>query len=200
MADLIAGQQTVSPFAKARVAAGYGGKNVAAAAPAPAAIVPKAKAATPPASKGDVATISLGARRAAAQIADARKDFDVLAKEVRASLDSRGQGTTGLEALSGRALAAIALDRGNIFSRNDVLAAKAELQSREREGVTSAMRSGGGLAGLATYSRTLMSDYDAMSSEERQARGWTDRTRSAAAALVTQTLGQTQPSLFDRMG
>lgn len=94
-----------------------------------------------------------------------------MAKEVRASLDSRSQGTTGLEALSGRALAAIALDRGNIFSRNDVLAAKAELQSREREGVTSAMRSGGGLAGLATYSRTLMSDYDAMSSEERQARG-----------------------------
>ncbi|MGP7795057.1 hypothetical protein [Sphingomonas sp. CLY1604] len=196
MADLIARQQTASLLAKTQVATRYGGNGVAAAAATPIATASKDKVTTP---NGDVATISLGARRAAAQLADARKDFGALAKEVRASLDSHSQGSTGLEAMSGRALAAIALDHGDVFSRTEVVAAKAELQARERQGVTSAMRSGGGLAGLATYSQTLVSDYDTMSSEERQARGWSDRTRSAAAALVTQTPGQTQPSLSDRM-
>ncbi|PVE59669.1 hypothetical protein DC429_04565 [Arthrobacter sp. TPD3018] len=150
--------------------------------------------------KGDVATISLPARRAAAQIADATKDFTALSKEVRATLNAQYKSagktaTPKLDELSGRALAAIALNQTGGFSRIEVSAAKAALQSRERESATGAIHGGS----FAAYSQTLVTQYDAMSSEERQARGWSERTRDAAATLAAQTSG-TIPSLFDQMG
>lgn len=74
-------------------------------------------------------------------------------------------------------------------------AAKAALQSRERESATGAIKGGS----FAAYSQTLVTQYDAMSSEERQARGWSERTRDAAATLAAQTNGA-MPSLFDQMG
>lgn len=150
--------------------------------------------------KGDVATISPAARRASAQIADAKKDFTALSKEVRATLDAQYKSagktaTPKLDELSGRALAAIALNQTGGFSRTEVSAAKAALQSREREIATGAIKGGS----FAAYSQTLVTQYDAMSSEERQARGWSERTRDAAATLAAQTNGA-MPSLFDQMG
>ncbi len=152
------------------------------------------------ASKGDVATISPAARRASAQIADAKKDFTALSKEVRATLDAQYKSagktaTPKLDELSGRALAAIALNQTGGFSRTEVSAAKDALQSRERESATGAIKGGS----FAAYSQTLVTQYDAMSSEERQARGWSEHTRDAAATLAAQTNGA-MPSLFDQMG
>lgn len=111
------------------------------------------------------------ARRASAQIADAKKDFTALSKEVRATLDAQYKSagktaTPKLDELSGRALAAIALNQTGGFSRTEVSAAKAALQSRERESATGAIKGGS----FAAYSQTLVTQYDAMSSEERQAR------------------------------
>ncbi len=93
------------------------------------------------AGQGDVATISPAARRASAQIADAKKDFTALAKEVRATLDAQYKSagktaTPKLDELSGRALAAVALNQSGGFSRTEVSAAKAALQSRDRESAT----------------------------------------------------------------
>jgi hypothetical protein len=122
---------------------------------------------------GDVATISLPARRAAAQIADAKKDFTALSNEVRATLDAQYKSagktaTPKLDELSGRALAAIALNQGGGFSRTEVSAAKAALQSREREGATGAIHGGS----FAAYSQTLVTQYDAMSSDASRADEW----------------------------
>lgn len=173
-----------------------------AAATTPSAIAGTATGVSTTPTKGDVASISLAARRAAAQIVDGKKDFSALAKEVRATLDAQYKVSGSkdappkLDELSGRALAAIALNQGGAFSRTEVGVAKAALQSREREGATGAIRGGS----FAAYSQTMVTQYDALSSEERQARGWTERTRGAAAALAQQAGGGAMPSLFDQMG
>ena len=86
------------------------------------------------------------------------------------------------------------IGKGRISSM-DLSAAKAALQSREREGATGAIHGGS----FAAYSQTRVTQYDALSSEERQARGWSERTRDAAATRAAQTSG-TMPSLFDQMG
>jgi hypothetical protein len=60
------------------------------------------------------------------------------------------------------------------------------------------MSSGNGNAvgGLAAYDRQLVSQYDSMSDEERQARGWTKSMRDSAQSFVD-TSQNTTTSLFD---
>jgi len=52
----------------------------------------------------------------------------------------------------------------------------------------------------AGYDQQLVSDYDAMSPEERQVRGWTSQVRDSAASFVSATTASStgsNSSLFD---
>lgn len=139
-------------------------------------------------------SISANARRAAAESADNKKDFAALSQEVRTNLDaqytaagtSRDHGAAGLElnALTGRALSAVILNTSGTFSLGEVAAAKTELRERMRTEFVGAVGSKAGLSSLSAYNAQLIISYDAMSSEERQARGWTSHTRATAAAFV----------------
>lgn len=139
-------------------------------------------------------SISVNARLAAAESADNKKDFAVLSQEVRANLDAQyaaavttrdhGAVTPKLNAMTGRALSAIILNTGATFAHSEVTAAKVELRERMRTEFVDAVGGKAGLSSLSAYNAQLITSYDAMSSEERQARGWTSRTRATAAAFV----------------
>ncbi len=160
------------------------------------AALAKATAATtapaPATSSGNGVTISAAARLAAATAADKSKDFNALATEVRNALDDK---SADLTEMSGRALAAIMLDRNGQFTRTEIAAAKSELTGRTREDFTVLATGSSALGGLGAYNQQLVSQYDAMSDEEREARGWTPALRNSAAAFIQGS--QTASSLFD---
>lgn len=168
---------------------GYGTSDVSATTQA---ILDQISRATGATSSSNGVSISTDARLAAAEAADNAKDFSVLATEVRQELD---HGTTPMTGMSGRALAAVVLNQGNAFSSTEIAAAKQELDSRTRQDFTLTAGSGG-TGGLAAYDQQLVSQYDATSDEEREARGWTKAMRDSAASFVT-TSQATTTSLFD---
>ncbi len=181
-------------------------QKVLATAKATAAQSTSTSATTPAASTQSDVSISAEALAAAQAKDDNAKDFATLSSEVRATLNSqyaaqKTAGKTGttpdLSSLSGRAVAAIALNRSGAFSRSEVMAAKAELRTRtQEEFAKSTMASGGGTAGIAAYSSQMVSLFDDMSDEEREARGWSDSTRANASAFVQKS---TTPSLWEKL-
>jgi hypothetical protein len=155
---------------------------------------------------GNGVTISAAAKIAAAEVTDNAKDFATLTGDVRKTLDAqyaadktagKTSSTPDIGEFSGRALAAVALNRDGDFSSKEVAAAKAELRTRTREQFSSLVGNSMSLGGMAAYNQQLVSQYDSMSSEEREALGWTDKIRSSAASFVGTS---SQPSLFDQLG
>lgn len=120
--------------------------------------------------------ITVEAKRAAATKADAGKDASAMIADVRKELDAQyaKAGKThsaDLTTLSGRALATIALNETNQFSRAEIAAAKLELRARDRQSAMSLMSTGPlTSATLATYTRDLLAAREGMSSEEQQLR------------------------------
>jgi len=155
----------------------------------------------------DSASISISAKIAAAEKSDNGKDFTTLSNGVRSTLDAgyaaaKAAGTSStpdLSEISGRALAAIILNKTNAFSGSERSAARTELRQRTRDEFTTALSSGSGLTALTSYNQLLVSEYDAISPEEREARGWTSTLRSSAENFVSGTSGSAtgNSSLFD---
>lgn len=142
--------------------------------------------------------ISSAAALAQATASDRIKDFAALARETRTALDSQykaGSDLPELDKISGRALASIVLNEGYQFTRNEQAAARAELKSRERDVMTTALSSGMSVATLASYGKTLAESYDATSPEERRVLGYTEQTRLNAARMASTTT----VSLFDEI-
>lgn len=128
---------------------------------------------------------------------DALRDFDLVAKDVRVVLDQQyaaaekngkrlvfeRSGTTGqladLSGLNNRALSAISLNQGEQFSREEIRAAKKELDARTRASLLASLKQGGG-DDPRTFSVGLIYQYSAMSSEERQAMNWTSDIQDLA--------------------
>jgi len=170
-----------------------------------------AKAASIAAAGGSAAasngvTISAAAQIAAAEAADNKKDFATVTKDVRATLDAqyaadkkagKTSSTPDLSEVSGRALAAIALDKGGDFTSAEVRAAKGELRERTREQFSATLSGSSASSAIAAYNQQLVSQYDSMSIEEREALGWTDKVRDSAASFVGT---DSAPSLFDQLG
>ena len=135
----------------------------------------KVKAGTSDDSKTSV-LITLDAKRAANAKADAGVDAATLAKSLRADLDAQYKAagkkdSANLTAMSGRALATIALNDGNSFSRTEVAAAKLELRARDRQSALSAIGSSSlTAASLTTYTRDLLASRETMSGEEQRLR------------------------------
>lgn len=121
------------------------------------------------------ASITPAAKWAAAAAADAGKNVADLTSEIRSTLDSQyaasGSKTADMTALSGRALAVVALNKDGTFSTVEAAAAKSALRERDRTSLLGLM-SGQGLSSssLAAYSNQLLAARVAMSPEERQLR------------------------------
>ena len=124
--------------------------------------------ATPSSTSGSSVAISDAAKAAAAEKADNAKDFTKLGTEVRQALDAQYAAAKAsakpakavLSGMTGRAVATVALNRDGSFSRAEVAAAKLELRERARSEFVSASSSGSGLAGLATYNKQIVSQFD----------------------------------------
>jgi hypothetical protein len=113
--------------------------------------------------------ISLSAQRAGAESDDAKKDAATVASNARAALDKNGASATG--AMSGRALAIVALNQDGTFSRTEVDAAKTELRERDRQSVLAFFNSGDVTASsLKAYGQQLLAARQSMSAEEQALR------------------------------
>lgn len=156
-------------------------------------------------SSGMQVSISAEALAAATAKEDNAKDFSALAAEVRTALDGQYAGGTRKDAadlseLSGRALSAIALNEGGQFSSAERLAAKKLLQEQTRDSFASSVGIGGSLSAMADFSKLLAAQYDDMSPEERQARGWTEQFRDTNASFAADAAADAaMPSLFDQI-
>lgn len=161
------------------------------------------KDASTPASSDTGVSISANAQAAASEADDNKKDFADLAKEIRSSLDTlyaaeKAAGkpkTANFANLSGRALSAVVLDQGNQFTPAERHQAKVALDQQTRTAFVSATSGGMSMSSLSSYSQSLVAQYDAMSPEERQARGWTQSFRDNAAKVVSEG----SLSLFDQI-
>jgi len=153
---------------------------------------------------GTGVSISADAQAAAAEAEDNKRDFTDLANEIRSSLDTlyAAENAAGkpqsanFANLSGRALSAVVLNQGNQFTPAEQRQAKAALDQQTRAAFAAATRGGMNMSSLSSYSQSLVTQYDAMSAEERQARGWTQSFRNNAAKVVSQG----SLSLFDQIG
>ena len=164
-----------------------------------------ATAALPTDTSGDNGvSISPDAQAAAAEADDNKRDFTDLANEIRSSLDTlyAAEKTAGkpqsanFANLSGRALSAVVLNQGKQFTPAEQRQAKAALDQQTRTAFAAATQSGMSMSSLSSYSQSLVTQYDGMSAEERQARGWTESFRDNAAKVVSQG----SLSLFDQIG
>jgi len=117
--------------------------------------------------------ITLQGRRAAAEKDDVDKTALALASALRGMLDSAyasagERHSADLTALSGRALAVIALNDSGIFSRAEIAAAKMELRGRDRQAVLAQINENGLTASsLAAYLNQSIGARATMSAEER---------------------------------
>jgi hypothetical protein len=164
-------------------------------------------------SGGSGPQISLTARIAANEEADNKLSTSNLETQVRGTFDAQYQtdGTTktakhnapDVGELSGRALSVVALNKDGTFSAQESLTARTELVARQRTDMLGAIQSGaGGMKGIAAYTKTMISTYDTISPEEREARGWSASTISQATHTLDEInqLSNTQTSLFDKLG
>jgi hypothetical protein len=126
------------------------------------------------------------------------RDFELVAKDVRTALDQqyaaadakgkrlvfeRASGNVQLADLSGlnnRALSAMSLNQGDQFSRDEMRAAKQELDARTRASLLAALKQGGDSGDPREFSAGLVYQYSAMSAEERQAMNWTSDIQDIA--------------------
>jgi hypothetical protein len=164
-----------------------------------------ANAAKNPKVTSDVA-ITQTAKITAAEKADSKKDFAALGNEMRSTLNAqyvaaKAGGNSApkpnLTNLSGRALAAIILNKTGTFNRAEIHAARSEMKQRDRSAVLDATASGMNISTLTTYSKQMLASYDSMSVEEREVRGSTSNARATAASFIK---ASTNPSLFDKLG
>jgi hypothetical protein len=151
----------------------------------------------------DSLSISTDAQAAAAEAADNQMDFTDLSNDVRSTLDAqytvdKAAGkpeTPDLSGLSGRALSAIVLNQTGKFTPAERRTAKTALDQQTRDDFATATAGGMSMSSLASYSQSLVQQYDGMSTEERQARGWTQSFRDNAAKVVSEG----SLSLFDQI-
>jgi hypothetical protein len=133
------------------------------------------------------------------------QDFSSVAKAVRATLDAQAKAAAAsgreliydsrrksgqladLSGIDNRSLAAIALNQDQLFSKQESLAAKQELDSRGRASILSALKQSQSSGDPAKLSLGILNAYSAMSGEERQAANWTPALRDTAVRSYKST-------------
>jgi hypothetical protein len=133
--------------------------------------------------------------------AAAPRDFSDVAKDVRAVLDAqyaaaKASGTTlvfdtsraqngqkvDFSMLDNRALSAVTLNQDDTFSTAEIRAAKNELNSRNGASLLASFKLDNRDTDLTAFSQSIISQYSAMSAEERTAAGWTPALYESAVA------------------
>jgi hypothetical protein len=136
-----------------------------------------------------------------------KKDFSTVAKDVRSALDTQaneamqngrelvyepGRKTGQLvdfSSMDGRSLSAIALNQNNLFSLQEVQAAKKELGSRSRNSILSSMKQSQSSGDPSQLSLGILQSYSAMSDEERLATNWNPTFRDTLIQNYKSTNG-----------
>ncbi len=91
--------------------------------------------------------------------------------------------------MDGRSLSAIALNQNNLFSLQEVQAAKKELNSRTRNSISSAMKQSQLSGDPSQFSLGVLQSYSAMTDEERLAVEWTPAFRETLVQNYKSTRG-----------
>ena len=87
-----------------------------------------------------------------------------------------------LSRFDSRALSAIALNQGDQFTGEEVLAAKAEMRARSGAAVLAGFKAAASGSDPTAFAQNIISAYGSMSAEERQAAGWSESFYAAAVA------------------
>lgn len=147
---------------------------------------------TPPAGIADDPVAAFLAGRTAEEGEAAEDNTTSLAESLRKVLDKRyeagaGQGIDFAQ-FDSRSISAMALNRGGLFSPDEVRAAETEIRSRANtalsEGYKEAARSGDPTA----FSRNIIAIYSSMSPEERLASGLSENLLNTAVANYESTM------------
>lgn len=127
-------------------------------------------------------------------------DFPTVAKRVRATLDAQAKAAAAnaknpvfdplrkggqeadLSGMDNRSLAAISLNQGGLFSKQESFAAKQALDARNRASILAALNRSQSTGDPTQLSLGILNTYSAMSAEERQASNWTPEFRDHAVA------------------
>ena len=138
------------------------------------------------------------------------RDINAVASDVRSVLDKQYASATGDGMATGpddgtidfskfddRSLAAVALNKGGQFSEHEIAQAATEVKSRNRDSISSSYKSTQG-SDASAFGKSLITQYAAMSDEERQASGWTPALYDKMVAL--QNLSEKLSSLFNPDG
>jgi hypothetical protein len=138
------------------------------------------------------------------------RDINAVATDVRSVLDKQYASATGEGMATGpddgtidfskfddRSLAAVALNKGGKFSEHEIAQAATEVKTRNRDSISSSYKSTQG-SDASAFGKSLITQYAAMSDEERQASGWTPALYDKMVAL--QNLSEKLSSLFNSDG
>ena len=138
------------------------------------------------------------------------RDINAVASDVRSVLDKQyasatgegmatdpDDGTIDFSKFDDRSLAAVALNKGAQFSEHEAAQAAAEVKTRNRDSISSSYASTKG-SDSSAFGKTLITQYTAMSDEERQASGWTPALYDKMVAM--QNLSDKLASLFNPDG
>ena len=138
------------------------------------------------------------------------RDIEKVASDVRTVLDkqyasatedgmatSPDEGTIDFSKFDDRSLAAVALNKGGQFSEHEVAQAAAEVKTRNRDSVSNTYKSTQG-SDSSAFGKSLLTQYAAMSDEERQAAGWTPALYDKMVEM--QNLSDKLASLFNPDG
>jgi len=138
------------------------------------------------------------------------RDIAKVASDVRSVLDKQYASATGEGMATGpddgkidfskfddRSLAAVALNKGDQFSEHEIAQAAAQVKARNRDSVSSTFKSTQG-GDSSAFGKSLITQYAAMSDEERQAAGWTPALYNKMVEV--QNLSDKLASLFNPDG
>lgn len=90
-----------------------------------------------------------------------------------------------ISGLSSRTLSAMVLDTEGLFTGAEVQAAKTQLRSKSSAVLMAGLKSASQSSDPTAFSQNVISAFSSMSSEERNAAGWSDQLYQAAVANYT---------------
>jgi hypothetical protein len=127
-------------------------------------------------------------------------------KEIVFDPNRRSGQLMDLSGLDNRALSAVTLNQGNLFSADETRMAKKELDSRTRASVLQAFQQGSRGGDPLAFSLGIVQQYQGMSAEERQAMNWSSdfldtavknyKSTSSLLAMMNQSMSGAAGGLF----
>lgn len=103
-----------------------------------------------------------------------------------------------LSDLSGRTLSAIVLNEGGQFSSDEVKAAQSTIRTKSSATLMAGLKAASQSGDPTAFSQNVIAAFSSLSSEERQAAGWSDKLYEAAMANYTTSSKLAQ--MFSELG